>query len=80
MLTIAVEDNDTIYLLNRRAEAVAEGVSLPEDYELAFHNFLEAIETENYPKDFNNDPTSSCSRAYWTFFNIHNKLPKIKKG
>ena len=76
MLTIAAEDNDTINLLNTHAEAVVSMVRLLDAYHLAFQAFLKAIEIENYPQDFNNDPTSSCSRAYWAYFDIHAKLPK----
>ena len=78
MLIIALEDNDTIHLLNTHAEAVVSMAHLPDAYNSAFRKFLGAIEIENYPRDFNGDMTSSCSRAYWAYFDIHDKL--LKKG
>jgi hypothetical protein len=79
MLMIAVEDTDTIHLLNTHAEAVVSLVTLPESYKLAFQNFLKTIESNNYPKNFNTDPTSPCSRAYWAYFDAHDKLPKKRQ-
>ena len=48
MLMIAVEDTDTINLLNTHAEAVVSLVPLPESYGLAFQTFLKTIESNNY--------------------------------
>ena len=53
MLTIAVEDNATIHLLNTHAELAASKYKLlTPKYLLLFGNFLKAIEAADYVSNY----------------------------
>jgi hypothetical protein len=68
MLTIAVEDEATIHLLNTHSEIIASKFQVSPKYNEYFKSFLKAIEEANFPDGYLKDPKHPCSRAYYTYF------------